>query len=98
MHSIASNTVVICACAMNLPYCDVHTVLCVGANADIKDNKGRTPMQRAQEKLADELNPERKQHYEKVDDDIYIITHFEINSQWVLTGTLHTFLILASQA
>ena len=78
----------------------MHTVciLCVGANADIKDKYGETPLQKAQEQLGRTSDPERKQHYEKVDEDTHIITHFDINSLWLLTGTLHTFFILVCQA
>ena len=51
----------------SLPYCDVHTVLCVGASADIADYDGKTPLQWAQKKKAETFTPEQKQSFEKVD-------------------------------
>ena len=43
----------------------------IGASADIKDYSGRTPLQVAEEGLADESDPEAKQCYQKV----YMKTH-----------------------
>ena len=63
---------------MSLPYCDIHTVLRVGANADIANNKGKTPLQRAQIELAGESDPEKKQDYEKVQEHTHTISHFDV--------------------
>ena len=73
----------------NLPYCDVHTVLCVGASADIADNYGRTPLKQAQFQFSTEANPEKKQRYEKVHEYTHTITHFDIsNVSWKKSCTV----------
>ena len=64
-------------------HCDMDSVyfVCIGANVDIKDEDGQTPLQVAEEELAKESDPEAKQPYEKVHEDTHIhctITHFDI--------------------
>ena len=59
----------------------MYTVFCVGANADTKNNIGKTPMQWAQRNLDDASNPGEKQCYEKVYEDTHFITHFDTTSQ-----------------
>ena len=56
----------------------MHTVLCIGASADIADNSGRTPLELAQFNISGEVDPEKKQRYEKVYEDTHTITHFSI--------------------
>ena len=56
----------------------MQTVLCIGANADLADNKGETTLQRAQINFATESDPEKKQHHEKVHDHTHTITHFDV--------------------
>ena len=53
--------------------------VCLGASADIKDRyRKKTPLQVAEEELAKEPDPEKKQRYEKVHQDAHTITHFDI--------------------
>ena len=56
---------------------DTVYFVCLGANADIKDKWGGTPLQMAEEKLAEKSDPEEKQRFEKVHKDSRTITHFE---------------------
>ena len=56
-------------------YCDVCTVHVpfVGADAGIKDNEGKTPLQWTKELLSCESKPDAKQDYEKVHEYIHAI-------------------------
>ena len=62
----------------------VHCVMdslcfvCLGASADIKDNWGRMPLQVAENELARESDPEKKQRFEKVHEDTHTITNLDI--------------------
>ena len=65
----------------NSPYCDVHTVLCVGADSTPAD----LLVEEAQGNLAKESDPEAKQRYEKVHKDTHTCTivHFCVtNDCW----------------
>ena len=44
----------------------MNVIICAGAKTDIHDEDGQTPLQLAEEKLADTTDPDRKQQYEKV--------------------------------
>ena len=50
----------------NSPYCDVHTVLCVGADSTLA-----SPLEAAQSNLSEESNPAAEQRYEKVHKDTF---------------------------
>ena len=45
---------------------DMGILLSIGANPDVKDDEGATPLQDAERFLADTSDPEKKRHYEKV--------------------------------
>ena len=45
---------------------DVGILLWIGANPDVEEYLGRTPLQEAEEHLAKSSNPEKKRSYEKV--------------------------------
>ena len=49
------------------PYCDVYTILSVGADANIASYQ--TPLEAAQEMLEPRDNQEGRQRFEKVHDD-----------------------------
>ena len=61
---------------MKFTYCDVYTLLDVGARADIKDNDGKTPLQAAMKGLSYESDRETKQHYKKVSEDTHTTLDF----------------------
>ena len=58
----------------------MHAVLCVGANTDIADNLGETPLQVAHRKWKETSNPGMIQTYEQVHDDTLNIIHFNITN------------------
>ena len=89
MHSIASNMVAIhmymYLCLESCLIVNVNITICAGARIDIEDEDGETALQRAEEKLADEDDPERRQCFEKVHKDTHTVhchtltvTHFHI--------------------
>ena len=51
--------------------------VCLGARADLKDKDGKTPLQVAEEWLAERSDPEEKQHSEKVHEDTHTIIHLD---------------------
>ena len=55
----------------------------LGANADIRAYfTGETLLHAAEQKLAEQSDPEEKQRYEKVHEDTHTITHFYIANGW----------------
>ena len=59
-------------CIMNSVY-----FVCIGARADIKNKEGKTPLQGAEEWLAEESAPVEKHYYEKVHEDTHTITYLD---------------------
>ena len=61
--------------------CDIRIIiLCAGASPDIKDPLGKTPLELAEKERQKRSDPEQKQRYEKVNEDIYTNTHFDIDN------------------
>ena len=50
---------------------DIVYFVCLGANADIKDDDNKTPLQVAEEELAQKSDPEERQRFEKVLEDTH---------------------------
>ena len=50
----------------------------IGASADIKNDRGQTPLQSAEEGLTHESDPEGKQRYEKVSEDTRTCTIYTL--------------------
>ena len=73
----------------------MHTVLCVGASADIADKDGETPLQAAQRSWIQSSDPEKKQRYEKVHEDTHTITHTLILPMVADRNILHLPYVLA---
>ena len=57
---------------------DIVYFVCLGANADIKANGKKTPLQVAEEELAKKSDSGEKQCFEKVHENVHTITHFDI--------------------
>ena len=73
-------------------HCEMDTVylVCLGASADIQNVWQGTPLQVAEKKLANESDPEAKQHYEKV----YMKTHTYHHTLWYCQCLLTEFLYI----
>ena len=73
MHSVASSMFTVCV------HCNMDIVIFhLGASADITNNNGETPLQRAEQDLANESDPQKRQCYEKVPQDTHTIKHVHI--------------------
>ena len=75
---------------------DTVSFMFLGARADIKAKNGKTPLQVAEEEFTYQSKPEVKQRYEKVNEDMHTITHFDIANGCRQNSC--AFLILACQA
>ena len=75
MHSIIGNMF-----AMHVHSDMDIIILCAGASPDIKDPLGKSPLEKAEKEMHKTSDPEEKQCYEKVNEDTYTITHFDIDN------------------